>query len=416
MLVQVMTFEKPCHVYVRRLLPVTLGALITLSNQASAEAWLENLEVSGSILGEIRGFVEGPQFEGQEDAPQSSLAFEPEVDWANEDGTVQARFVPFARVDQQDSERTHGDIREAFVRYIADDWEVLAGINRVFWGVTESRHLVNIVNQIDQVEDIDEEDFLGEPMVALDLQRDYGLFSVFVLPGFRERTFAGEAGRLRTPLPVDEDAAEFESDLGRASTDVALRYSHFIDEWDFGLSYFYGTSREPRLVLSDDLTAFEPRYDQIHQVGLDLQYTSDAWLWKFEGIVREGQGTFGAFVGGFEYSFFQVMESNADLGVLAEYLFDGRDDDQAPPTPFDNDLFVGARLTLNDIDDTAILAGAVVDLENQSTSFRLEAERRFAEGQKIEIESQWFANVEDDDPLAAVEDDSFILLRLTQFF
>ncbi|MGI9450551.1 MAG: hypothetical protein ACR2QH_07955, partial [Geminicoccaceae bacterium] len=88
----------------------------------------------------------------------------------------------------------------------------------------------------------------------------------------------------------------------------------------------------------------------------------------------------------------------------------------APPTAFDNDLFLGARLTLNDIDDTAALVGTVVDLETQTTSFRLEVERRIGDSQKIELESQWFTNVDDDDPLAAVKDDSFLLLRFSQFF
>jgi hypothetical protein len=399
-----------------RALPAALGSLLALSTAASAEAWFSDIEVSGSIAGEARGFVESPQFDRQLDGIQPSLAIEPEIDWSSEDGAYQARFVPFLRLDNRDSERSHGDIREAYLRYVGNDWEVLAGINRVFWGVTESRHLVNIINQIDAVEDVDEEDFLGEPMLALDLQRDYGLFSLFVLPGFRERTFAGEAGRLRTPLPVDEDAVQYESGAEEWSTDVALRYSHYLDEWDIGLSYFYGTSREARIVPSADLTRFEPRYDQIHQLGLDLQYTKDEWLWKFEGIVREGQGIFGALVGGVEYSFYQIGETDADLGVLAEYLHDGRNDDKAPPTAFDNDVFLGTRLTLNDIDDTAVLAGMVLGLENGTTSFRLEAERRFAENQTIELESQWFANVDSDDPLAAVEDDSYVLLRLTQFF
>ena len=399
-----------------RALPLAIGAIISVPAATSAETWHSEIEISGSIIGEVRGFVESPQFEGQLDGIQPSVAIEPEFDWSSDDGAYQARLVPFARFDSRDSERSHGDIREAYLRYIGEDWEALAGINRVFWGVTESRHLVNIINQIDAVEDIDDEDFLGEPMVAFDLQRDYGLFSLFVLPGFRERTFAGETGRLRTPLPVDEEAVRYESQAEDWSTDVAVRYSHFLDEWDIGLSYFYGTSREARLVLSDDLTAFEPRYDQIHQFGLDLQYTKDAWLWKFEGIVREGQGTFGALVGGFEYTFYQIKETPADLGVLSELLLDGRDDDKAPPTAFDNDIFLGARLTLNDIDDTAVLAGTVVDLETQTTSFRLEAERRFGENQTIEFESQWFANVDDDDPLASVEDDSYVLLRFTQFF
>ncbi len=399
-----------------RLMTWPFGLLGLLSAQSVAAPWQENLEISGSILGEARGFVESPQFEGQLDGIQPSIVVEPEVDWASKEGQYQARFVPFLRLDSRDDERTHGDIREAYLQYIGDDWEALAGINRVFWGVTESRHLVNIINQIDQVEDIDEEDFLGELMLNLALQRDYGLFSIYLLPGFRERTFAGEVGRLRTPLPVDEGAAAYESDAEEWSTDVALRYSHFVDEWDVGASYFYGTSREARLVLSDDAIRLEPRYDQIHQIGLDLQYTKDAWLWKFEGIVREGQGIFGALVGGFEYTFYQIRETDADLGVLSEYLYDGRDNDKAPPTTFDNDLFLGARLALNDISGTAVLAGTVVDLETQTTSFRLEAERRFGDVQKIEFESQWFVNVDDDDPLGAARDDSYLMLRLSHFF
>ena len=391
----------------------TLGLSAIVSAPVLAD---ENLEVRGSIAVEARWFVEDPQFDRQITGIQPSVAVEPEMDWASNDGGFQGRLVPFLRVDGRDGERTHADIREAFVRHIGDGWEALVGLNRVFWGVTESRHLVNIVNQIDQVENIDEEDFLGEPMLNLAIQRDYGLFSFFILPGFRERTFAGKQGRLRTPLPVDEDAAVYESGAEEWSTDIALRYSHFLDEWDIGAHYFYGTSREPRLVLSDDATQFEPRYDQIHQLGLDLQFTKSAWLLKFEGIVREAQGTFGAFVAGFEYTFFQIGGTDADLGVLGEYLYDSREGDEAPPTPFDNDVFLGARVALNDISDTTALAGTVIDVETQTTSFRVEGERRLGDSQKLELESQWFTNVDDKDPLAAVKRDSYVLLRLTQFF
>ena len=39
-----------------------------------------------------------------------------------------------------------------------------------------------------------------------------------------------------------------------------------------------------------------------------------------------------------------------------------------------------------------------------------------AMGKKNELESQWFAKIDDDDPLASTRDDSYLLLRLTQFF
>jgi len=100
-----------------------------------------------------------------------------------------------------------------------------------------------------------------------------------------------------------------------------------------------------------------PFYQVTQQVGVEVQHTAGAWLWKLEGIGREGQGkTFGAAVGGFEYTFYGIGDSSADVGLLLEYLYDDRND-VSPPTASDNDLFVGTRLALNDSDDTSVLAG-----------------------------------------------------------
>lgn len=62
-------------------------------------------------------------------------------------------------------------------------------------------------------------------------------------------------------------------------------------------------SPAPRLV---------PFYHQISQLGLDLQYTRDAWLWKLEAIARDGlDDTFFATVAGFEYTFYGVRDSRS---------------------------------------------------------------------------------------------------------
>ena len=58
----------------------------------------------------------------------------------------------FARADENDEERNHFDIAELYWTLPSDEWELLIGINKVFWGVTESAHLVDIINQTDQVE------------------------------------------------------------------------------------------------------------------------------------------------------------------------------------------------------------------------------------------------------------------------
>ena len=48
----------------------------------------------------------------------------------------------------------------------------------------------------------------------------------------------------------------------------------------------------------------------------------------------------------YEYTFYQVADSVADVGVLLELQYDGRDDGE-PVTLADNDLFAGIRLALN---------------------------------------------------------------------
>jgi hypothetical protein len=253
-------------------------------------------------------------------------------------------------------------------------------------------------------------------MFELTAPRDWGRVSAFLLAGFRERTFAGENGRLRTPLPVDTDNPQYESGAEEKHVDYALRYAHYLGDWDVGAYVFHGTGREPRLQINGAGSALLTIYDQITQFGTDLQYTYEAWLLKFEGIVRSGQGdTFAASVAGFEYTFYQIGESTADLGLLLEYLYDGRDT-EAPPVLLQNDVFSGARLSLNDTQDTSLLIGAIIDVEDQSTSFSIEAERRIGDSWKIELESRWFANIATGNPLQSVKNDDYITVRVRKYF
>lgn len=376
----------------------------------------DQIDISGELASEQRLFFQSAPSDEQLDSYQASGYFEPRFRWRSADRKNQAQFIPYVRIDAEDGRRTHADIREAYWRHINGDWEFLAGANRVFWGVTESRHLVNIINQVDGVENIDEEDFLGQSMIQVGKQTDVGRFDAFLMTGFRERKFPGEVGRLRNARVIETSRAKYDSDLEEWRPDIALRYTHYIDELDIGLSLFHGTGREPGLVEDRGTDRLVPLYTIISQAGVDLQYTTDAWLWKFEGIVREGQGdAFAAAVAGVEYTFFQIADSDADLGLLAEGLYDGRDDDVFGTT-LENDVFLGARLTLNDVQDTSALVGFVVDTKDGPGGFRIEAERRLGDSFKLSLEGQMFLENDAKNPAAALQDDSFATLTLSWFF
>jgi hypothetical protein len=374
--------------------------------------------VAGYVGAELRAFPRDAQFEDQFNGLQPSLEAQPEWLFDSDSGSDRFSFIPFARLDSRDNRRTRFDVREAYWLHIGEDWEFLAGIDRVFWGVTEFRHLVDIVNQTDLVENLDGEDKLGQPMIRLATQQDWGELSLFVLPWFRERTFPGKDGRLRFPLVTDGDA-EYDASNEHKHVDVALRYSHYLGAWDFGLSYFKGTSREARFLLNDTATRLIPFYDLIDQVGADIQYTREGWLWKFEGLWRSQHGDhFTAAIGGFEYTLYQIGESNADLGILLEYSYDGRDDDpaEAPPVIFDDDLFFGGRLTLNDVQDSQLLAGLAIDRDDQASQLSLEASRRLNNHWSTELEGRWFINSGERGVLSAFKKDSYLTLRLFRYF
>ena len=88
----------------------------------------------------------------------------------------------------------------------------------------------------------------------------------------------------------------------------------------------------------------------------------------------------------------------------------------APATAFEDDIFLATRLALNDVEDTELLAGVVIDLEHQERVFSLEFERRLSDNLNLEIEGQVFDNVDEGDLLNGLGDDSFIEVRLSWFF
>lgn len=389
----------------------TLGLALTGSNLALAA-----VDTAGFTELQGRWFPRTGQSRQQEKGLNESFAVQPEWRYRSADRRQYWTFIPFARWDADDSERSHADIREAHWLGVGDTWELLIGVNRVFWGVAESQHLVDIINQTDAIEDIDGEDKLGQPMVELTALRDWGDVSAFLLPGFRERTFPGESGRLRTRLPVDTDEAQYRNGASEDRIDLAVRYSHAWDDWDLGLAWFFGNGREPRLVPNSTGTRLLPVYERISQFSGDLQLTREAWLWKLETLVRSGQGnTFWAMVGGLEYTFYQIVESAADLGLLLEYHRDERDN-EAPPTVYDDDLYIGTRLVLNDTASTELLAGVLVDRNTQAWSFNLEAERRLTDHVLAEVRARAFGGGEPPGIIDQLSQDDYLQVALRYYF
>ncbi len=354
------------------------------------------------------------------------------------DGDDIFAFVPFARWDEQDSERSHLDIRELTWVHVADSWEIRTGIRKVFWGVTESQHLVDIINQTDILENPDGEEKLGQPMINLSFFGDYGVVDFYLLAGFRERNFPGIDGRPRLPFLVDEGAAIFESAAEEWRTDFAIRWVQTFGELELGLSHFSGTTREPRFdlqLVTNSLgmpidAVLVPVYEVIEQTGIDAQYFVGDWAWKLEAISRGGQQErYSAATFGFEKTIVGVFGSRADLGVIAEYLYDDRG--ESAPVIGENDVALGFRYAFNNVADTTALLVGLYDIDSHEFLTTLEASSRLGANWKIIVEASIFSNgraLEENLPgflavlanpetrLAFFQDEDFLKIELIRYF
>ena len=393
------------------------------AREAQAESDFAYEEVSGRIGIETRVYPESALYPGQA-SHSSGVVLHPKLYLEDADGKS-VTVAPFFRFDSADPRRTKADIREAFMLLFGLKPETRNGscgsATSVFWGVAESRHLVDIINQVDLVESPNEEIKLGQPMAHLTWSGDWGVLELFGLSFHRPRTFPGAGGRLRAGFIIDDENVTYESGADERHLDLAVRYTHSFGLVDVGLSAFDGTNREPTFCLPTTLGGtFTQHYEQIRQFGLDSQITVDAWLLKLEAIRRTGfqnlfcqsEEDYSAFVVGGEYRLLLCrdspqtsaccrMETTTSAGKQATNVFQ-------------NDIFLGARYALNDVQSTDFTLGLLEDIDFGTRTLSLEFNRRLTDNWALNVEATAFLKIGEADFLQRdLKNDSFVGANLS---
>ena len=418
------------------------------------------LDYKATLEAEARAFYET---DGHPVPAAGSATVEIYNAWDNDRQRFTAEL--FGRYDAQDDARTHADAREFYWQVIGEDFEFRLGSRRVYWGVTESRHLVDIVNQTDLVEDIDAKSKLGAPMMNYASIHEWGVVDFMLLPYQRARTFPGAEGRPRLPFPVAADEALYEAPEGQHHLDAAVRYTGSFGGLDFGVAWFDGTARDPHLLPclrrgaviagtpaapngpncdlsspgADPVTTLlqqlgqapsdaqiraqaysqlvlVPYYDRLRQVSLDAQFVWESLALKVEALhrARDPKDSYAA-VGGVEYNLGDIGWLDADVSVLGEWLWD--QDNESLGTLFDDELFAGTRLGFNDAASTAILAGVTADRANFKGRYGgIEASRRLGDDWRLSLKARMFAELPDDSTAKFLEKQDFVTLSLERFF
>jgi hypothetical protein len=423
--------------------PMLMLAAVNASADVSLDA-----QVDYEMSGYFNDKAQSSSFQtGVDQRINNSVSLELKIFSAWDDGAQSISFKPFYRQDEMDKERSHGDVRELLWNKLADEYELKVGLGKVFWGVTESAHLVDIINQTDSVEGIDGEQKLGQPMVQVLLEREWGNLDLFVLPYFRERTFAGADARLSPGL--DYADARYESSDEESNVDVAARWSHYWEELEYAVSVFHGNSRDPIMGFDFTKAKFFLYYPEITQLGVELQFLDEGWAWKFEGVIRDGvpggvhygllnnfrvqnsecslNGSLSpcgihtinadhyfATAAGFEYTQVGIFETRIDLGWVAEHIYDSRQE-KAGFGAFEHDVLLATRWAANDDADSTLLAGVVYDYEYQDYSLSIEGNTRLFDGVSLALEARVFAPSSDNVSQYAFRDEDFVKLTLSYY-
>lgn len=332
-----------------------LLALVTASASVSAQA--------------LKGFVsyDSVLYNSNEAGGKSVSRFSGQIETTfrlNDKLTFQTRL--FETYNPEDSDGNYVDPTIAKLSYSQDNWTIFAGYDIVYWGVVESQKIVNIINQRDQLRTIEGTFPLGQPMIGAVFNGLATRVEAYVLPKFIPLNFGSNRRRLGLTLPVDDEAELYEDTDAESHVDFALRVSGASGDLEYGAFVFDGTLRQPDFKLNTAAKTLQPYYRQGIQYGVELQYTTNATLFKFEGRQTnpDTQASYQNVVYGIEHVIGAPFGTRNELVLYLEHNWDSRG--ELAPNVFQNDLFVGARLNISNGLGTSIRVGGYYDLDYQS--------------------------------------------------
>ena len=318
------------------------------------------------------------------------------------------------REDEKDSGRRITEARQAYFRTPFAGFDVFLGNRQEFWGKTESKNVVDLINQSDAAANEGKSGKLGAPSISAERYVDIGDLQLWYISGFREKTFNDSDAHPSSGLTVN--SAQYARKDGKDADDFAVRLSSFAGNWDLAGSVFYGTARDPILTIAVGGKALNPYYALQKSIGLEAQYTGDVTLLKWESLHGTqssliGTHNFSASVAGIEYTYYRSFETKLDIGLIGEVQHDDR------PQAADNQFGVaGVRLVFNDIADSNILFLLSADSKMDQSIVSLEASQRINDVTSVKLTSQFYNARTATSAYGQLSDDDAVTLTLNMFF
>lgn len=345
---------------------------------------------------------------------QNYFSAELHADWVWTWDEADLVIEPVVSVAEDDA-LNYIDFQQLLFTYRMASSEVFAGVGMVFWGVTESYHLTDIVNQVNLVADLAREKKLGQPMVGYRRYLGDHTLELYWLPYFREQVLAEKNSRPWRSRPISGDP-EYERSGGQWAQDVALRLSGFYESVDYGVSYFYGTERNPFLIINPSRTEFTETYVKTNKLAVDSQLTLGSTLLKSEMIYSspDTQGDEFAMVAGIEQGIYGIVDTQLDASLFIEGLYSNNQ--QGVALPYKQHIMTGLRLDLNNEGGSNIMFSIINDKDDRDRTYYVNAQHRLKENISAEVDVWYFDIRKQSSNLPYLKEEGYIQIGLEFYF
>ena len=217
------------------------------------------------------------------------------------------------------------DFNEAYLDYAFENTNILAGNNIVFWGKNEFYNPVDIINSKDYSLGLASGKKIGQAMFNIKRYFSSSELDFYILPS-NTNIYPKSQVRSQQTLNI-KSKNNYSKGAKKENLGIGLRWSGYIDEYDYGLTFYKGNTKDPALIVSSNQLV--PNYSEITQIGIELQATQGDFLHKGEFINRSNQYNldgniedYYGFIVGTEHTLYGLFEKNWDLSNIIEYTYD----------------------------------------------------------------------------------------------
>ena len=368
------------------------------------------IEVNGHLDLDVQAYLQKP-----EDKNKNSITAKQtvEINYSKDDLTIFSKLYAqeayYDLTQNKQTDRTFARVDELYLKYDFENDAIKAGKTIEFWGALEVRNIVDGFNPTDFRNDFYANDKLGVYNLQYSHYTESGELSAIVKLYEQEQPMADFPYVYNFfPKFVTYDGT-LNSEKSKYRPSIYLKYSGSTDTeyaLDYALIYengydsqrYFTTPTPNHLKPGPDFAKATTFTQEAYIVNKIMTYNTlvvDATLYKLEALYAkvdgdENIGDYSHIGLGVEHTIENFYESAA-LGLIAEYYrYDTYEENKYSDLELfetmQNDLFIGARYSFNNANDSSFIGGGIFDLEYDEQSYYLKFESRAWDSYKISME------------------------------